>query len=355
MPKTLWPHPDDSSYNWTGQTSVVNGEGRFLNDDGVEDMNGLWQWENNRKTWYRRRAIHNARAMQYFWANRDAYLVRMRLYDINFQRKNEHRRESRGLRYCNDAAIQEIIDQESVREITMSGDAVFPDENEFLNVDRRDEVLPSLVRFFGGPNLPSDIDPDHKHSIALEALTDAHDNDIPLAVCDSKYDNRKDVPRKEQTTEFALGWFGWDGQMLDYLSWKNEDGSYLSNEQWDEIHEAIGTKCIGMPICGWGSPELRIFAEAGRDDGIDAMQAILTRFPQLRNAKTKGVKIDGTTRNITKHFSMAMDCFTSIFGMRSRAYHNAIDDIMGEAVAITAYVRFISQFDDLYAEEKLEA
>ena len=144
--------------------------------------------------------------------------------------------------------------------------------------------------------------------------------------------------------------------MLDYFERENEDGSYLSAEKWDEIHEVIRTQYIGMPICGWGSPKLRIFSEAGRDDGIDAMQAILTRFPQLRNAKTKGVKkIDGLTRDITKRFSMAMDCLTSIFGMRSRAYHNAIDDIMGEAVVITAYVRFTAQFDDMYAEEKSEA
>jgi hypothetical protein len=39
----------------------------------------------------------------------------------------------------------------------------------------------------------------------------------------------------------------------------------------------------------------------------------------------------------------------------SRAYHNAIDDIMGEGVVITAYARFISQFDDLYEDEKSEA
>lgn len=93
-----------------------------------------------------------------------------------------------------------------------------------------------------------------------------------------------------------------------------------------------------MPICGWGSPKLRIVTEAGRDDGINAMQAILTRFPQLRNAKSKGVKIDGSPRDMTKRFSMAMDCLTSIFGMNDRAYHNAIDDIMGEAINITAYV-----------------
>ena len=36
-----------------------------------------------------------------------------------------------------------------------------------------------------------------------------------------------------------------------------------------------------------GAPELRIVCEAGHDDGIDAMQAILTRFPQLKNARTK--------------------------------------------------------------------
>jgi hypothetical protein len=238
----------------------------------------------------------------------------------------------------------------------MPGVKVFPDENEYLNVDRRDEVLPSLVRVFGGPNLQSDVDHSNKHSIAFESLLDAHDNDIPLAVCDSEYGNRKGVPRREQTTEFALGWFSWDGQMLDYFEWKNEDGSYLRAEQWDEIHEALRTKCIGMPICGWGSPELRIFAEAGRDDGIDAMQAILTRFPQLKNARTKGVKkTDGLTRDSTKRFSMAMDCLTSIFGMNSRAHHNAINDIMGEAVVITAYTRFISQFDDLYEDEESEA
>ena len=52
-------------------------------------------------------------------------------------------------------------------------------------MDRRDEVLPSLVRVFGGPNLSSDIDPSNKHSIAFESLLDAHNNNVPLVVCDS--------------------------------------------------------------------------------------------------------------------------------------------------------------------------
>ena len=51
-------------------------------------------------------------------------------------------------------------------------------------MDRLDEV-PSLVRVFGGPNLSSDIDPSNKHSIAFESLLDAHNNDVPLVVCDS--------------------------------------------------------------------------------------------------------------------------------------------------------------------------
>ena len=41
--------------------------------------------------------------------------------------------------------------------------------------------------------------------------------------------------------------------------------------------------------------------------------------------------------------------------LNSRAHHNAINDIMGEAVVITAYTRFISQFDDLYEDEESEA
>ena len=104
------------------------------------------------------------------------------------------------------------MNQASVRDITMPGVEVFPDENESLNVDRLDEVLPSLVRVFGGPNLPPDINPDHKHPIALESSLDTHNNGIPVVVCDSEYGTTKDVPRKEQTTEFALGWFGWDGE-----------------------------------------------------------------------------------------------------------------------------------------------
>lgn len=124
-------------------------------------------------------------------------------------------RESRGPRWrCHDQAIEEILNQASVRDITMPGVEVFPDENESLNVDRLDEVLPSLVRVFGGPNLPSYINPDHKHPIALESLLEAHNNGIPVVVCDSEYGTTKDVPRKEQTTEFALGWFGWDGEEM---------------------------------------------------------------------------------------------------------------------------------------------
>ena len=65
--------------------------------------------------------------------------------------------------------------------------------------------------------------------------------------------------------------------------------------------------------------------------------------------------IDEFISNLPQHgYFAAMDCLTSIFGMRSRAYHNAIDDIMGEAVVVTAFIRFISQFDDMYEDEKSE-
>jgi hypothetical protein len=50
------------------------------------------------------------------------------------------------------------------------------------------------------------------------------------------------------------------------------------------------------------------------------MQSILKRMSHLRNAKTKGIKINVKgDRDITRRFSMAMDCLTPIFGMRSSA------------------------------------
>lgn len=92
----------------------------------------------------------------------------------------------------------------------------------------------------GGPSLPSDDDPDplDKHSIASKCLSVAHNNNVPLAVCDSQYGTKEGVPQKEQTNEFALGWVGWDRQLLDYLYWKNENGDFPNDEQWNEIHEA---------------------------------------------------------------------------------------------------------------------
>ena len=105
----------------------------------------------------------------------------------------------------------------------------------------------------------------------------------------------------------------------------------------------IRSECDGKLVCCWGSPELPIFAEAGRDDGIDAMQSILKRMSHLKNAKTKGIKID-----ITRRFSMSMDCLTPIFGMRRSAHHTALLDCDGEAVVITAFIRYIAQFDYIF-------
>jgi len=48
MKAEYWPHPNHPSYNWANPTY-----GRFFNDNGVEDENGLWQWRNSHEAWYR--------------------------------------------------------------------------------------------------------------------------------------------------------------------------------------------------------------------------------------------------------------------------------------------------------------
>ena len=81
-----------------------------------------------------------------------------------------------------------------------------------------------------------------------------------------------------------------------------------------------------------------------RDEGIDALQAILKRMPHLRNTKTDGVKIgkdkhDNVKRDPTKRFWMGMDFLSNVFGIRNRACHT------GEAIVMSAFIRFITKWD----------
>ena len=88
------------------------------------------------------------------------------------------------------------------------------------------------------------------------------------------------------------------------------------------------------------------------------MQAVLKRMPHLRNSKTNGVKIgedrhkhgkEGRKRKCerdpTKRFSMAMDFLTNLFGIGDHARHTALADCDGEAIVISAFIRFIAKWD----------
>ena len=109
-----------------------------------------------------------------------------------------------------------------------------------------------------------------------------------------------------------------------------------SDDQWEEIKLFIRTKCEGLLLCGWGNPELAIFAKVGRADGFDARQAILMAYPSLCFAKSQGIN-----NVVMKHISMSMDCLTPIFGMSNEASHTAMADCDCEAVVISAFIRYL--------------
>ena len=61
------------------------------------------------------------------------------------------RRPNRGPGY-NDVAINEILQQDIVKMITMSGRLIFPDGNVWMNVPERNGVVETVSSLLGGPS-----------------------------------------------------------------------------------------------------------------------------------------------------------------------------------------------------------
>jgi hypothetical protein len=346
-----WPKMKEDV--WTAPPPKCN---THLNDLGQVDANGLWSWYGGKmnRGWFRRKDKDNEKERARYAANRESEKARVAARERLVEKETGERRESRGEKW-DDEALKEILAQQTVMPIIMPGDKVPPSRDEALMVERRDGVTTRLMEVMGGPCRASEMEHDGKHSIACESLLTACNEGEEYYLCDLEYGADGETDRFELITEAALTRNNWNGVRLWKKVWIN-GGDPLTDDQRRDMIATIRTVCQGKLVIGWGSPELAVFAMAGRHDGIDAMQAVLKRMPHLRNSKTNGVKIgedkhkhgkgsDKSERDPTKRFSMAMDFLTNLFGIGDRARHTALADCDGEAIVISAFIRFIAKWD----------
>ena len=327
-----------------------------LNDLGQVDVNGQWRWDGGKKAraWYRNRDIECENERARYAANRESEKARSAASDRRVEHETGQRRKSRGEKW-DDEALKEILAQPTVMPIIMPGDKVPPSPDEALMVEMRDGVTIRLMDVMGGPCRASEVEHDDKHSIACESLLTACNKNEDYFLVDLEYGADGVSDRIELIHQAALTRNNWNGVRLWEKVWIN-GGDPLTEEQRRDMIDTIRTECEGKLVIGWGNPELAIFKLAGREDGINAIEAILKRMPHLKNSKTNGVMIgedrhkrakdrSKCERDPAKRFSMAMDFLTNLFGIGDRACHTALADCDGEAIVMSAFIRFIAKWD----------
>jgi hypothetical protein len=227
---------------------------------------------------------------------------------------------------------------------------LFPGDDEDNNACYRDEVVEKLCIAVGQPKLISTL---KSHAgkqgyIGLTLLLNAFadDGEGRFAVMDTEFFRGKGSS-KGRTYDVCIAIFDFRGKLIDHRVWRAPENNIITDDEWKEIYAYIAKECKDMPLCCWGTPELQIFEEAGRGDGFDACEMLKTVFPQMRFASSKG--IDG---NKNMRFSCSMDFLTNVFGMRESAFHSAEMDCRGEAVVISAFIRYIAAFNELFDEDE---
>ena len=99
----------------------------------------------------------------------------------------------------------------------------------------------------------------------------------------------------------------------------------LTSDDWDEVLAYL-RRCRGLlPTC-WGTPELRIFREAGLD-GVDACKAFRDIFASL---------ISPTHEDESERFTLSMSIQVPL-AIGIEHVHKALLDAKHEAIVIMGY------------------
>ena len=178
----------------------------------------------------------------------------------------------------------------------------------------------------------SSLDPNKPQVNALLKLVEAFEKNVPLMIVDTEFD-----PATGDVHDLAVVVSNWNGVVIDSKQWQQQPK--LHTTQFDEWQEYINEHKKNLVVC-WGSPELELFARAGRriadgSDGFDVREAVLQVLPGMRNL----VKAENALR-----FATRMNFLTPVFGIRAKAHHTALRDCEAEAVVMTAFVRYIGRY-----------
>ena len=341
--------------SWKTMSSRVWGprtaDGEARNDAGEVDEDGLWRYHVSKSYWVRDRKPFS-RGLR----NQGLISLGTRKSDPETRRVCEERHEqmvggrraSRGVFNGLSESCAEMLKAglSHVIEIALAhpehGPFVWASAGEADMAPQREAVAARIDAKFG-PMLPlSSLDASKPNVNSLLTLIDAFVKNEQIMIVDTEFHRHDDTapdPRwkAREVYDLAIACTDWDGKVVQSQRWLERHGR-LSDADLEEARDYLAAR-PSLLVCCWGSPEFNFFRAAGRkaadgSDGFDVREAILQVLPGMRHL---------ASADVTRRFSLSMNLLTPLFGLRHAPYHTALADCEGEAVVITAFIRYISR------------
>ena len=341
--------------SWKTMSSRVWGprtaDGEARNDAGEVDEDGLWRYHVSKSYWVRDRKPFS-RGLR----NQGLISLGTRKSDPETRRVCEERHEqmvggrraSRGVFNGLSESCAEMLKAglSHVIEIALAhpehGPFVWASAGEADMAPQREAVAARIDAKFG-PMLPlSSLDASKPNVNSLLTLIDAFVKNEQIMIVDTEFHQHDDTapdPRwkAREVYDLAIACTDWDGKVVESQRWLERHGR-LSDADLEEARDYLAAR-PSLLVCCWGSPEFNFFRAAGRkaadgSDGFDVREAILQVLPGMRHL---------ASADVTRQFSLSMNVLTPLFGLRHAPYHTALADCEGEAVVITAFIRYISR------------
>ena len=268
----------------------------------------------------------------------------MRAWEERHEEMVGGRRESRGVGgWAVAEACVEILEDQLSHVIAISlahpqhGPFVWPSADEASMAPQREAVVARIDDKFG-PMLPvSRLTRSIPNVNSLLTLISAFEKNERIMIVDTEFHRHDDTapdPRwkAREVYDLAIACTDWDGKVVQSQRWLERHGR-LSDADLEEARDYLAAR-PSLLVCCWGSPEFDFFRAADGSDGFDVREAILQVLPGMRYL---------ASADVTRRFSLSMNLLTPLFGLRHAPYHTALADCEGEAVVITAFIRYISR------------
>ena len=331
-------------------------EGEYRNDFGEIDGDGLWRYKvNNGRS---SKWIRDRKSVSRGLSDGEQGLISMgtrkpsnpevkRAWEEHHEEMVGGRRESRGVGggWAGEACV-EILEARHVIAISLAhpqhGPFVWPSVDEASMAPQREAVVARIDDNFG-PMLPvSRLTRSIPNVNSLLTLISAFEKNERIMIVDTechRHDDTAPDPRwkAREVYDLAIACTDWDGKVVQSQRWLERHGR-LSDADLEEARDYLAAR-PSLLVCCWGSPEFDFFRAARRkaadgSDGFDVREAILQVLPGMRHL---------ASADVTRRFSLSMNLLTPLFGLRHAPYHTALADCEGEAVVITAFIRYISR------------